>query len=105
MGAHDETGRELPDIILEKACLIVEDKPTAMREAGEVHREAEDLTQMFQKDLGRLKRVQTVFSSTGHAYLDLLTAAHLLGRNPSQSHYQKLEGHQPTTTVREDQFH
>jgi ornithine cyclodeaminase/alanine dehydrogenase-like protein (mu-crystallin family) len=54
--------------------------PTAVAEAGPLHRGAADLAAMLGMDRARLRERLTVFSSTGHAALDVLTAAHVLAR-------------------------
>jgi ornithine cyclodeaminase len=80
MGGHTTASRELPLDVLNRAQLIVEHVPTAVAEAGPVHRAAADLAAMLGLDRARLRERLTVFSSTGHAALDVLTAAHILGR-------------------------
>lgn len=79
LGNHTPQSREIPIEILEsRSVLIVEDLRTAIEEAGEVHRMAVTLDQIGDLGLERLKRERTVFSSTGHAFLDLLTVDHLM---------------------------
>ena len=78
MGAHTTESRELPPTLLERALLIVEDVPTAIAEAGEYHRDAVDLGRLVQTPVQTLRNTATVFSSTGHAFLDAATVAYLL---------------------------
>ncbi|WNG17584.1 ornithine cyclodeaminase family protein [Cystobacter fuscus] len=78
MGGHTVDAREVPHALLRASTLIVEDLPTAIAEAGEVHAHAIPLGQLVQKESGPLRAVRTIFSSTGHAFLDVITTAHLL---------------------------
>lgn len=78
MGGHTTESRELPNTLLRDAVLIVEDVPTAIEEAGELHRDALDLGRLAAQPVADLRRRTTVFSSTGHAFLDLATVAYLL---------------------------
>jgi ornithine cyclodeaminase/alanine dehydrogenase-like protein (mu-crystallin family) len=78
MGGHTLTSRELPREVLESALLIVEDVETAVTEAGEYHRDALGLDTLVSRAPSDLKSRATVFSSTGHAFLDLATVAYLL---------------------------
>lgn len=78
-GNHTPRSRELPRSVLERgSILLVEDKHTAIAEAGEVHAAAYTLGQIGEIDSARLRRERTVFSSTGHAFLDLLAVDHVL---------------------------
>ena len=58
--------------------LIVEDLAIAVAEAGAVHASAIPLGQLVKKESGPLRACRTIFSSTGHAFLDVITTAHLL---------------------------
>ncbi|WP_406280780.1 ornithine cyclodeaminase family protein [Embleya sp. NBC_00896] len=78
MGAHTPQSRELPRSLLAAGTLIVESVETAVAEAGEIHRAALDLEALETGDHTRLDGRTTVFSSTGHASLDLITCAHLV---------------------------
>lgn len=80
MGAHTTRSRELPHSLLAAATLVVEDIETAVAEAGEIHRTAIDLAALESGGHTGLDGRPTVFSSTGHASLDLITCAHLVGR-------------------------
>ena len=78
MGGHDVDSRELPQELLHRARLVVEDVDTAVREAGSVHRDAIDLRRLLAIDAALLQATATVFSSTGHASLDLVVTHWLL---------------------------
>lgn len=80
MGAHTTRARELPNALLAAATLVVEDIGTAVAEAGEIHRTAIDLESLERGGHPGLDGRPTVFSSTGHASLDLITCAYLVGR-------------------------
>ncbi|MBB3660998.1 ornithine cyclodeaminase/alanine dehydrogenase-like protein (mu-crystallin family) [Rhizobium sp. BK650] len=73
-GYHTRDSRELPLQVLERdSILIVEDVQTAVEEAGDVHQGALSLDRLNQIDRDVLQSTRTIFSSTGHALLDLLT--------------------------------
>lgn len=76
MGGHTVESREIPWPILERAVLIVEDRPTAVAEAGLLHERALELEEMVKRQ--DLPNSITIFSSTGHAFYDYCTAKHLL---------------------------
>ncbi|GKQ30539.1 ornithine cyclodeaminase family protein [Pseudomonas syringae] len=76
MGAHTPYSRELPLTLLEKSTLIVEDRKTAIDEAGEVHMHALQPEELLNED--DLFNKRTIFSSTGYAFYDLLTAAYII---------------------------
>lgn len=79
MGNHTPESRELPRKVLQRgSLLVVEDLATAVQEAGEVHRDALTLERLVRCDPSALQRQRTVFASTGHAFLDLVTVAYLL---------------------------
>lgn len=86
MGGHTEQSRELPRSILESSLLIVENVPTAIAEAGELHRKALELESLAKMAPPVLRQRRTVFSSTGHASLDLITTAHVLRRLRCEAH-------------------
>lgn len=77
MGAHTTSSRELAPEQLRTGVLIVEDLPTAIAEAGELHRRAIDLQALDALPVTALRQQRTIFSSTGCASLDLLTCAEL----------------------------
>jgi ornithine cyclodeaminase/alanine dehydrogenase-like protein (mu-crystallin family) len=77
MGAHTTESRELSQALLCSSVLIVEDLPTAIAEAGELHRGAKDLAGLVATPVEELRGQRTIFSSTGCASLDLVTCAHL----------------------------
>lgn len=76
MGAHTSESREVARELLAGATLIVEDRETAVEQAGCVHETALELRELAALAPARLQRALTVFSSTGHAFLDLLSAAY-----------------------------
>lgn len=78
MGGHTPTSRELPLELLRSSTLVVEHVPTAVAEAGPVHAGALALGALVAQDRAALRARRTVFSSTGHASLDVITTAHLL---------------------------
>lgn len=78
MGGHTVDSREVPLELLRTSTLIVEDLATAVAEAGVVHADAIPLGQLVKKERGPLRAGRTIFSSTGHAFLDVITTAHLL---------------------------
>src|SRR5262249_50693579 len=78
VGAHTEGSREVPRELLQKSVLIVEDRPTAISEAGEIHRGAIEIKELPALDPSELRKRPSIFSSTGHAFLDLLATAHVL---------------------------
>lgn len=80
MGGHTPASRELPRELLQTSTLIVEHRPTAIAEAGPLHATALELADLFAAP--DLQRTRTIFSSTGHAALDVLTTAHLLRELP-----------------------
>jgi ornithine cyclodeaminase/alanine dehydrogenase-like protein (mu-crystallin family) len=79
MGAHTPQSRELGKELLADSVLIVEDRETAIAEAGEPHHTALELEDMLAAE-DSLRARRTIFSSTGHAFLDLVTAAHVVSR-------------------------
>jgi ornithine cyclodeaminase len=83
MGGHALESRELPLEVLRSSTLVVEDVPTAVREAGPVHAGAISLGELVARDVTPLRAGRTVFSSTGHAFLDLIATAHLLRDLPA----------------------
>lgn len=75
MGAHTVTSRELTADLLRHSLLIVEDLDTAVAEAGPLHRTAVELDFLLTPAADGFAARRTVFSSTGCAYLDLITCA------------------------------
>ena len=78
MGNHTPPSRELPIRILQQSLLIVEDIPTAILEAGEIHRDAITIEKLVKQTPSKLQQQRTVFASTGHAFLDLITVGYVL---------------------------
>lgn len=78
MGAHTTRSRELPEQLLRTSVLVVEDVPTAVREAGPLHAAAVELDVLDTPAAAGFAGRRTVFSSTGCAWLDLVTCAHLV---------------------------
>ncbi len=85
MGAHTPHSRELPLVLLKQSTLIVEDLPTAIEEAGVLHRNAIDLYRLVTSETRWYKSCRSIFSSTGHGYLDLLTVSFLLSQQKSSA--------------------
>ncbi|GAA2781781.1 ornithine cyclodeaminase family protein [Kitasatospora sp. CM 4170] len=80
MGAHTTESREVSHALLAAVTVVVEDIGIAVAEAGAIHRTALDLEALESGGHTGLDARPTVFSSTGHASLDLITCAHLVGR-------------------------
>ena len=78
VGAHTVQARELDADLLRRSVLIVEDRATAVAEAGELHRAAVELDALDSPAADGFAGRRTVFSSTGCASLDLITCAHLV---------------------------
>jgi len=78
MGSHTPDNREIPHEFLEKSRLIVEDRETAIAEAGTVHSKALELIDLVHQSKSQLQNTKTIFSSTGWAYLDVITVDFLL---------------------------
>ncbi len=81
VGAHTVASRELPEDLLRTSVLIVEDRRTAVAEAGPLHSAALELDALDTPAAAGCERQRTIFSSTGCAYLDLITCAHLMTVN------------------------
>jgi ornithine cyclodeaminase len=79
MGSHTPESREVSRQQLAAATVIVEDRATAVTEAGKIHGDALELEDVLAAG-DSLRGELTVFSSTGHAFLDLVTAAHVVER-------------------------
>lgn len=79
MGGHTTESRELSAELLRTSVVIVEDLSTAIAEAGESHAAALELNALTAPGSVGLAQQRTVFASTGCAYLDLITCAHLMG--------------------------
>lgn len=78
VGAHTVASRELSQDLLRTSVLIVEDRRTAVAEAGPLHSAALELDALDSPAAAGCDRQRTIFSSTGCAYLDLITCAHLV---------------------------
>ncbi|MGV9779167.1 ornithine cyclodeaminase family protein [Streptosporangium sp. NPDC003464] len=79
MGSHTPESREVSAELLESSVLLVEDRATAVREAGHWHHRALELEEALRRG-PELRAARTVFSSVGHGFLDLETTAHILKR-------------------------
>lgn len=75
MGAHTANSREIPFGLLERAILIVEDRQTAMQEAGAIHERGIELHELVRRPSKIFQETLTVFSSTGHISLDMTVTA------------------------------
>lgn len=78
IGGHNYESREVARSILDDATLLVEDRATAIQEAGLEHSRALDLVSDSSLFNDSLKSKLTLFSSTGHSSLDLLASWHVL---------------------------
>jgi ornithine cyclodeaminase/alanine dehydrogenase-like protein (mu-crystallin family) len=87
VGAHTVASRELSEDLLRTSVLIVEDRRTAVAEAGPLHSEAVELDALDTPAAAGFDGQRTIFSSTGCAYLDLITCAHLMtaGRDEAEA--------------------
>ncbi|GAA0438539.1 ornithine cyclodeaminase family protein [Streptomyces luteireticuli] len=83
MGAHTTESRELPAELLRTSVVIVEDLATAIAEAGASHAAAVELDVLVGPGSAGFARQRTVFASTGCAYLDLITCAHVIDHDSS----------------------
>ncbi len=75
MGSHSKESREVSCATVQRSLVIVEDRRTALVEIGESHQNAVDIEQIVKVPIPELQNRPTLFSSTGHALLDLWTAA------------------------------
>jgi ornithine cyclodeaminase/alanine dehydrogenase-like protein (mu-crystallin family) len=80
MGSHTQHSREISRDVLENSVLIVEDRKTAIAEAGLIHEKAIELEELISGDHWRDTRARTIFSSTGHGFLDLVTVRYILSK-------------------------
>lgn len=78
VGAHTTQSRELSEELLRSSVLVVEDRPTAVAEAGQLHSAAFELDALDTPAAAGFESQRTIFSSTGCAYLDLITCAYLV---------------------------
>jgi ornithine cyclodeaminase len=76
IGAHTTSSREVPHSFLQEAVVVVEDRDSAIAEAGIVHEAAYEFEDIIGID--DLSERTTVFSSTGHAFYDYCTAKYIL---------------------------
>lgn len=79
MGGHSTEFREIPNDVLMRSVLIVEDKLTASAEAGMTHATALDFEQALTTD--GLADKNTIFSSVGHAFHDYLVVKYILAQH------------------------
>jgi ornithine cyclodeaminase/alanine dehydrogenase-like protein (mu-crystallin family) len=88
VGSHEPDARELDALLLGRACVVVEDVPTALREAGDVvlaiadgQLDAADLLPMRDVTIGAVEVPADrplVFKSVGMSWQDLVVAAAVL---------------------------
>lgn len=89
VGSHEPDARELDSALLARACVVVEDVATALREAGDVVLAIADGA-LTERDLSSLRDVVTgaaevptdrplVFKSVGMSWEDLVVAEAVLG--------------------------
>lgn len=81
MGAHTSSSREVSYPLLKDSFLIVEDRETAMKEAGEVHENATDIFELMNTDRQVLAANRTLFSSTGHIMMDMIITGEILAQS------------------------
>ncbi|WP_378729916.1 ornithine cyclodeaminase family protein [Nocardia brasiliensis] len=84
MGAHTTESREIPVELLRSSVVVVEDRRTAIAEAGESHSAAIELDTLMATDPADFRDRRTVFASTGCAYLDLITCAQLAAQHDAE---------------------
>lgn len=78
IGNHITESREIPNEVLEDSFLIVEDRETAILEAGVIHKKASTIEEIVKSEPFDLQMKRTIFSSTGHAFLDLIAVSHVI---------------------------
>ncbi len=78
VGSYTHSSREISREIFDRANLLVEDRITAVQEAGLEHSQALDLRSDPDMFNDTLKPKLTLFSSTGHSSLDLVASWHIL---------------------------
>lgn len=78
VGSYTHSSREISREIFDQANLLVEDRITAVQEAGLEHSQALDLRSDPDMFNDTLKPKLTLFSSTGHSSLDLVASWHIL---------------------------
>ncbi|HBR1563062.1 ornithine cyclodeaminase family protein [Klebsiella quasipneumoniae] len=78
MGAHTSSSREVSYPLLEDSFLIVEDRETAIEEAGKVHENAIDIFELLNIEPQVLAASRTLFSSTGHIMMDMIITSEIL---------------------------
>ena len=91
VGAHTVASRELAEDLLRTSVLIVEDRHTAVAEAGPLHSRAVELDTLDTPAAAGFDGQRTIFSSTGCAYLDLITCAFLASRPGREEDEAELE--------------
>jgi ornithine cyclodeaminase/alanine dehydrogenase-like protein (mu-crystallin family) len=84
MGAHTPQSREIASSILRDSCVIVEDKMTALSEAGPDHEHAISIGELMAAK-SPLSQQRTIFASTGHALLDLVASRHVMNNRQARS--------------------
>ena len=86
VGSHQPDARELDSVLVRRAHVVVEDRATALREAGDVvlaGLAADDLTTLAEVVTGRVTLAPDrpmVWKSVGMAWQDLVTAAAVVER-------------------------
>lgn len=86
MGGHSSNAREIPQEVLDNSFLIVEDRETAITEAGMLHQYATEVFELHLQNKSQLQSQQTIFSSTGYALLDAITVAKILNLTEKNQH-------------------
>ncbi|MEW5289967.1 hypothetical protein ABW286_12360 [Erwinia papayae] len=80
MGAHTPLAREVPQQWIKESFVVVEDRETAIKEAGSLHENAIDLFELAKKDQSSLMNRKTLFSSTGHIMMDMILTGEILSQ-------------------------
>lgn len=90
IGAHVPMARELPGLLVARSFVVVEDRETALREAGDIampvaeglllEESPVDLTELVQGDVPIPPGVPRVFKSVGMAWEDAVVGAEIVRR-------------------------
>ncbi|AZF47695.1 MULTISPECIES: ornithine cyclodeaminase family protein [unclassified Pseudomonas] len=70
IGKHTTVSREFPIELVPRSILMVEDRETAIREAGNYHYDSISISEMLQQEYLKYQSKTTIFSSVGTAFQD-----------------------------------